>query len=86
MLDSGLKEKQKYQEMLLLDSATNMDSPNANNNEESRNIELKFFDLGTVINATNNFSPAKKLGQGGYGPVYKVIYFLRVFSVYLLWK
>ncbi|KAM7525192.1 hypothetical protein LguiA_015094 [Lonicera macranthoides] len=28
---AGLKEKQKYQEMLLLDSATNMDSPNARN-------------------------------------------------------
>ncbi|CAK7350772.1 unnamed protein product [Dovyalis caffra] len=34
---------------------------------------LKFFDRGTIFAATRNFSPVNKLGQGGFGSVYKVI-------------
>ncbi|XP_027353644.1 G-type lectin S-receptor-like serine/threonine-protein kinase At4g27290 [Abrus precatorius] len=34
-------------------------------------LELPFFDLATIINATNNFSIDNKLGEGGFGPVYK---------------
>ena len=30
------------------------------------------FDLVVIINATNNFSNDNKLGEGGFGPVYKV--------------
>jgi hypothetical protein len=30
------------------------------------------FDFETVRLATNNFSDANKLGQGGFGTVYKV--------------
>jgi hypothetical protein len=30
------------------------------------------FDLAIIINATNNFSNNNKLGEGGFGPVYKV--------------
>ncbi|KAM6575617.1 hypothetical protein CsatA_023944 [Cannabis sativa] len=33
--------------------------------------ELHFFDLDSVVMATNRFSIANKLGQGGFGPVYK---------------
>ena len=32
-----------------------------------------FYDLESIRVATNNFSDENKLGQGGYGPVYKVI-------------
>ncbi|KAL2327853.1 hypothetical protein Fmac_021280 [Flemingia macrophylla] len=35
------------------------------------NMELPFFDLVTIINATDNFSYKNKLGEGGFGPVYK---------------
>ena len=35
-------------------------------------LELPFFDLATVLNATNNFLINNKLGEGGFGPVYKV--------------
>ena len=40
-------------------------------------LELPFFDLGTIVNATNNFSDNNKLGQGGFGPVYKVSIYAR---------
>lgn len=33
--------------------------------------EMYYFDLGTILSATNN-SEANKLGQVGFGPVYKV--------------
>ena len=38
----------------------------------STSTELEYFKLSTITAATNNFSPANKLGQGGFGSVYKV--------------
>ncbi|KAL2327855.1 hypothetical protein Fmac_021282 [Flemingia macrophylla] len=38
---------------------------------EVDSMELPLFDLATIVNATNNFSTDNKLGQGGFGPVYK---------------
>lgn len=35
-------------------------------------LELPFFDLATMANATDNFSLNNKVGEGGFGPVYKV--------------
>ena len=35
-------------------------------------VELPFFDLYTLAVATDNFDDANKLGQGGFGRVYKV--------------
>ncbi|KAL8506044.1 hypothetical protein ACS0TY_017053 [Phlomoides rotata] len=37
-------------------------------NEE---LDLPLFDLSTICKATDNFSINNKLGQGGFGPVYK---------------
>ncbi|TKY66621.1 G-type lectin S-receptor serine/threonine-protein kinase [Spatholobus suberectus] len=34
-------------------------------------IDLPIFDFLSISNATNHFSESKKLGQGGFGPVYK---------------
>ncbi|KAK6157122.1 hypothetical protein DH2020_011370 [Rehmannia glutinosa] len=46
---------------------------NAGNSNETHNkdLELPLFDLSTISKATNNFSDKNKLGEGGYGPVYK---------------
>ncbi|KAJ9553456.1 hypothetical protein OSB04_017501 [Centaurea solstitialis] len=35
------------------------------------NIELPLFSLSTIFRATNKFSIDNKLGEGGFGPVYK---------------
>lgn len=35
-------------------------------------LELPLFDLATIAEATNDFSNANKIGEGGFGPVYSV--------------
>uniref|UniRef100_M1BP22 Receptor-like serine/threonine-protein kinase n=1 Tax=Solanum tuberosum TaxID=4113 RepID=M1BP22_SOLTU len=45
---------------------------NDNSNQiHEENFELPLFDLLTLTNATNNFSFANKIGEGGFGQVYK---------------
>lgn len=35
-------------------------------------LELPLFDFNTIKTATNNFSESNRLGQGGFGTVYRV--------------
>jgi hypothetical protein len=35
--------------------------------------ELSLFNLQELASATNNFHQSNRLGQGGFGPVYRVI-------------
>ncbi|KAM6576916.1 hypothetical protein CsatB_028753 [Cannabis sativa] len=44
---------------------------NERNKSQDDDLELPFFDLHTISVATDNFSEANKLGEGGFGPVYK---------------
>ena len=39
---------------------------------DSEDWELPSVDFKTLVKATNNFSQDNKLGEGGFGPVYKV--------------
>ncbi|KAI3753819.1 hypothetical protein L2E82_25883 [Cichorium intybus] len=41
------------------------------NNSENEDLELPLFSFSTLVTATNNFSLNNKLGEGGFGPVYK---------------
>ena len=43
-----------------------------NNEDKKEDMELPIFDLITISNATDNFANNNKLGEGGFGSVYKV--------------
>nr|POE76389.1 g-type lectin s-receptor-like serine/threonine-protein kinase [Quercus suber] len=34
-------------------------------------MEMPLFDFATILRSTNNFSSTNKIGEGGFGPVYK---------------
>jgi hypothetical protein len=42
---------------------------------DGKSIEVPYYTFRSILLATNNFSDSNKLGQGGYGPVYKVVLF-----------
>ncbi|KAI8010189.1 Pentatricopeptide repeat-containing protein [Camellia lanceoleosa] len=42
------------------------------NESQKEDLQLPLFDLGAIVNATDNFSENNKLGEGGFGSVYKV--------------
>ncbi|KAK7262697.1 hypothetical protein RJT34_30273 [Clitoria ternatea] len=39
--------------------------------EKKEDLELPCLDFATIVRATNDFSSEKRLGQGGFGPVYR---------------
>ncbi|KAF5781024.1 putative protein kinase RLK-Pelle-DLSV family [Helianthus annuus] len=42
-----------------------------NRSDDNEDIELPLFSMSTLLKATNHFSVNRKLGEGGFGPVYK---------------
>ncbi|RHN65548.1 putative protein kinase RLK-Pelle-DLSV family [Medicago truncatula] len=46
-------------------------SPDETNNEENVNSDLPMMPLSTILKSTHNFSDKYKLGEGGFGTVYK---------------
>ena len=49
---------------------------------EKEDLELNFFSLSIIAKATNNFSVDNKLGEGGFGPVYKVTSCIYVYDFF----
>ncbi|KAK7302655.1 hypothetical protein RJT34_13548 [Clitoria ternatea] len=47
---------------------TTPDMGQRNHNEDQA---PPFFDINTILAATNNFSVENKIGEGGFGPVYR---------------
>lgn len=45
---------------------------NCQNEGKTEDLELPLYDIDVIVNATGNFSAQNKLGEGGFGPVYKV--------------
>lgn len=41
-------------------------------NGGGKSRDLKLFTYASIVSATRNFSSNNKLGEGGFGPVYKV--------------
>jgi hypothetical protein len=74
-------EKASNNNLLLFDFDTELDAineeMNTNNNmkKKEKDFELPLFSYVSVLAVTNNFSTVNKLGEGGYGPVYKVLIF-----------
>ncbi|KAK7251677.1 hypothetical protein RIF29_35077 [Crotalaria pallida] len=52
-------------------SARKFYSKHNTNKLRNENIDLPTFDFSVIANATGNFSSRNKLGEGGFGPVYK---------------
>jgi hypothetical protein len=44
----------------------------SDNKGGKQDMVLPIFDLTAITKATDNFSNDNKLGEGGFGPVYKV--------------
>ncbi|WJX30594.1 hypothetical protein P8452_19114 [Trifolium repens] len=63
-----LERKKDEKEMQILDA---MFSQDQSNNEENVNTDLPMMPLSTILKSTNNFSDNYKLGEGGFGTVYK---------------
>lgn len=85
----SVKSKRLQEVLADLEKTTHRDSSDTNMfkdvaNKASEVPELQLFDLTSLAISTNNFSLTNKLGEGGFGPVYKVyiyiffyIYFIR---------
>ena len=55
-----------------------------NNTEYGTGQDSPLFDFNVIETATNNFANENKLGEGGFGPVYKVLLFFPFFSLSLI--
>uniref|UniRef100_A0ACD5UZW9 Uncharacterized protein n=1 Tax=Avena sativa TaxID=4498 RepID=A0ACD5UZW9_AVESA len=67
-------------EMHILGKTNSMEQP-TNINEilrlwkmEDTSSEFALYDFSQIADATDNFSPSKILGEGGFGPVYKGVF------------
>ncbi|XP_051125769.1 receptor-like serine/threonine-protein kinase SD1-8 [Andrographis paniculata] len=74
----GLKLESSHQNLLLLELSANSSSDkprasarNGRREVESSAYELPIFSFSSIVSATKNFSVSNKLGEGGFGPVYK---------------
>lgn len=63
-------------------SMPNVDTPEEHMKDD---LELPLLDLGSVMAATNHFSDDNKLGEGGFGPVYKVSTYIEPHTSYNSW-
>ncbi|KAF7112173.1 hypothetical protein RHSIM_RhsimUnG0255700 [Rhododendron simsii] len=52
-------------------------------NSRKREVDLPWFSFASVSAATDHFSDANKLGEGGFGPIYKMIGFVLESSGYM---
>ena len=51
---------------------------------QENDVEMPIYDLTTIEAATDNFSFSNKIGEGGFGPVYEVLFLTNVFVLKLI--
>nr|ABG29323.1 Receptor protein kinase, putative [Solanum bulbocastanum] len=65
-------EKRKKEEHIReMNAADSFNNTNLKEEDVREVQDLKIFGFGLIMAATNNFSSDNKLGEGGFGPVYK---------------
>ncbi|KAG5516623.1 hypothetical protein RHGRI_037376 [Rhododendron griersonianum] len=71
-VELGIREQQNL--LFSPDSTTCLEASSMGKHfdESGTNSELPYFDLSIIVSATGNFSLDNKLGEGGFGAVYKV--------------
>ncbi|KAL8088120.1 hypothetical protein AgCh_038043 [Apium graveolens] len=65
--DQNIKENQALQ---LFDNE-DLTEDNRFGEDDKKDIDVPFYEFQSIVDATDNFADAYKLGQGGFGPVYK---------------
>ncbi|KAM3264037.1 hypothetical protein P3L10_001031 [Capsicum annuum] len=71
-VDLEANKKRKEEEHIReLTAAASFNNTNLKGEDGREVQDLKIFSFGFISTATNNFSSENKLGQGGFGPVYK---------------
>ncbi|CAN1810899.1 G-type lectin S-receptor-like serine/threonine-protein kinase RKS1 [Linum perenne] len=68
------KARDRVDKLSFYFETTNPDNSVSQNNSRHGNADLPFFHLSEIAAATNNFSDDNKLGEGGFGSVYKGTY------------
>ncbi|KAG6755573.1 hypothetical protein POTOM_041406 [Populus tomentosa] len=66
-------KKKQQKNIMLTGKMTGNFQRRSNNKDLKEGLELPFFNMDELACATNNFSVSNKVGEGGFGPVYKVI-------------
>ncbi|PON53008.1 S-receptor-like serine/threonine-protein kinase [Parasponia andersonii] len=54
-----------------LEDRNDINQTTSQNGDQDEDLELPLFDMCTITMATDNFSFNNKLGEGGFGPVYR---------------
>ncbi|XP_050147578.1 G-type lectin S-receptor-like serine/threonine-protein kinase At1g11410 [Malus sylvestris] len=67
----GQRSHDKFFNVTIASTSGEDSSARTNIDESGINSELPFFELSTIVKATNNFTSNNKLGTGGFGSVYK---------------
>jgi len=72
------KSQNKGEDLVLFDLGISIGAANCKVNEagksrtgKTKEVDLPLFSFASVSAATDNFSDANKIGEGGFGPVYK---------------
>nr|POF23381.1 cysteine-rich receptor-like protein kinase 25 [Quercus suber] len=69
-LDGDKSQELQLRNNLAGSLSMHLDSSIYGRDDDNRG-EMNYFNLSTILTATNNFSDANKLGEGGFGPVYR---------------